>query len=108
MGVNNIRTAGSENTMQPGVHAVIESRMFAQVSDFHSSLFQQPVELALQPAAKRDDHWLKRLTVQSRHDVNRHALRAARAQHRNNMEHFNFLHDLSSSHGGDLSHYRSA
>ena len=93
MGVNNIRSAVFEDTMQSPVHTVIKSRPFAQVSDLYPSLFQHTVEVAFQPPPERDDYGLIPLTVQSRHDVNCQALRTAGAQQRNDMKHFDFVHE---------------
>jgi hypothetical protein len=77
MGVDNIRTTISESTMQSIEHSIIEARPFAQVPDLYAGLFQQAVEVAFQ--TPRDDYGFIPLTVQSRHDVNRHALSAAGA-----------------------------
>jgi hypothetical protein len=46
MGVNNIGSIVFENVVQPGVDAVIESRMFAQVSNFNAGPIEQTVEVA--------------------------------------------------------------
>src|SRR5260370_33095047 len=103
MSVDNVRPALFENRWQSIVHAVIESRVFAQISDFYASLFQQTIEVATQPARERNDCWFKALTVQTFHDMNRHALGATGAQHRNDMDDFNLLHDLSPSVGQEMS-----
>jgi len=96
MGVNNIRLAVSENRMQSGVHAVIESRPFAQVPNFYACFLQQTVEVAPQPPRERNYYWIISLAVQPSHDMNRHALGAAGAEHRDDMDYFYFVHDLSS------------
>src|SRR6266581_2428815 len=79
MSVDNVRPALFENRWQSIVHAVIESRPLAQVVHFYPSLLQQTVEVATQPARERNDCWFKALTVQTFHDMNRHALGATGA-----------------------------
>jgi len=96
VGVNNIRLAVSENRMQSGVYAVVESRAFAQVSNFYASLLQQTVEVASQPPRERNYYWFISLAVQPSHDMNRYALGAAGAEHRDDMDYSYFVHDLSS------------
>src|SRR5216683_1900097 len=79
MSMDNVRLALFENRWQSVVHAVIESRPFAQVPHFYPSLLKQTVQVATQTARERNDCWFKTLTVQSPHDMNRHALGATGA-----------------------------
>jgi hypothetical protein len=72
--VDNVRPALSENRGQSVVHAVIESRPFAKVSDLYASLVQQTVEVTTQSASERNDSWFITLTVQASRDMNCHAL----------------------------------
>ncbi len=88
--------------MQSGVHAVIESRLFAQVSNFYPSLLQQTVEVTSQPSCERNNYGFISLAVQSSHDMNRHALGATGAERRNDMGYFNFFGHLSSSVGSEM------
>src|ERR1700730_13203498 len=92
MGVDDIRLALSENRMLPGVHAVIKSRAYAQISNFYASLLQQTVEVAFQPSCERNDYRFIPLTVQSSYDMDRHALGTTRAQHRNDMDYLDLIH----------------
>ena len=103
MSVDNIWPAFSESSMYSRIHAVIESRAFAQVSNFYPSLVQQTIQVAFQPIGVGNDDRFIALTVQSSHDMNRYALGAAGAQHRNDMNHFNFVHVLSLSLSGGFS-----
>jgi len=79
MSVHNIRSVFSESSMYSRVHAVIESRSFAQVSNFYPSLVQQMIEVAFQPTGVGNDDRFIALTIQSSYDMNRHALGAAGA-----------------------------
>ena len=103
MSVDNIWPAFSESSMYSRIHAVIESRAFAQVSNFYPSLVQQTIQVAFQPTGVGNDDRFIALTVQSSHDMNCHALGAAGAQHRNDMNHFDFIHVLSLSFSGGFS-----
>src|SRR5882672_9154788 len=106
--MDNFRPIFPENTMQSGVHAVIESRPFAQVSNLYPSLIQQTVEVASQPPRERNDCCFIPLTVQSFHDMNRDALGATGAEHWNDMDHFDLFHHLSSPIGGGVSFSKGA
>ena len=94
--MNNVRSAPFENRWQPVVHAVVESRPFAQIVHFDLSFLQQPVEIATQTARVRNDYWLITLAVQAHNDVNRYTLGTTGAQHRNDMDYFNLLHGFGS------------
>ena len=103
MSVDNIWPVLSESSMYSRIHAVIESRAFAEVSNFYPSLVQQTIEVACQSASVGNDGWFITLTVQSLYDMNRHALGAAGAQHRNEMNYFDFVHVLRLLLGGGSS-----
>src|SRR6266567_1419128 len=103
MSMDNVRPAFFENRWQSVVHAVIESRPFAQVPHFYPILLKQAVQIATQPTCVRNDCWLITLTVQSPHDMNRYALGTTGAEHRNDMDHFDLLHGLSWQVGSELS-----
>src|SRR6266404_2212730 len=92
MGVNNVGLVVFENRVQSGVNAVIESRMFAQVSNFNAGLIEQTVEVASEALGERNDNWFIPLAVQSSNDMDRHALGSARAQHRNDMDYLDLVH----------------
>src|SRR5258708_7525427 len=79
MSMDNVRPALLENRWQSVVHAVIESRPFAQVPHFYSSLLKQTVQVATQTARERNDCRFKTLPVQPSHDMHRYALGATRA-----------------------------
>src|SRR6266481_1541291 len=93
MSVDNIWPVISESTIQFMVHAVIESRRFAKISNFHASFLKQAVEVAFLASPERNDCCFIPLTVQSRHDVNCHALGTTGAQQRNDMKHFDLVHE---------------
>jgi hypothetical protein len=93
--MDNIRPVISKGAMQSEVHAVIESRGFAKISNFHASFLKQAVEVAFLAPPERNDCRLISLRIQSCHDVNRHALGAAGVQRRKNMNHSNLFHDVS-------------
>jgi len=95
VGVHNIRSVISESAMQSEVHAVVESRRLAKISDFHAGFVKQTVKVASLTPPERNDCCLISLRIQSCHDVNRYALGATGVQRRNNMEHSNLLHDIS-------------
>jgi len=95
MSVDNIRPVISESTMQSVVHAVIESRRFAKILNFHASFLKQAVEVAFLAPPERNDCSFISPRIQSCHDVNRDTLGATRVQRRNDMEHSNLLHDVS-------------
>jgi hypothetical protein len=89
--------------MYSRVHTVVESRPFAQISNFYPRLIQQTMEVAFQSPRERDECWFITLPVQSPDDMNRNALGAAGAQHRNDLDHFNFVHVLRLLLGGGSS-----
>jgi hypothetical protein len=95
MSVDNIRPTFFENRWQSVVHAVIESGPLAQIAYFYPGILEQTIEVATQPASIRNHYRLVTLAVQSPRDMNRYALGAPRAQHRNNMNDPNLLHDLN-------------
>src|SRR5579859_621452 len=94
MGVDYVRLALIELGGQSEVHAVIESRPFSQVSNFHPGLVQQSVEIAVHAIREGNDNWFKSPAIQASCDVNGDALGPTRAEHRNNMYHSNFIHDF--------------
>jgi hypothetical protein len=79
MSVDNIWPVFSESSMYSRIHAVVESRTFAQISNFHPSLVQQTIQVAFQATGVGNDHRFIALTVQSSHDMNRNALSATGA-----------------------------
>jgi hypothetical protein len=93
--MDNIRPALFENGWQSAVHAVIKSWPFAQVVHFNPGLLQQTIEVATQPTRVRNDYGLITLTVQPPYDMNGYTLGATRAQHWNDMDDSDLLHDLS-------------
>src|ERR1700737_1226807 len=102
MSVDNIWSAISENTVQPGVHAAIESKRLPPGATFSPRPPKQALRGAFQPPPERNHHGFIPLTVQFRRDMNRYALCATRAQRRNNMKHFNLLHHLNESFGNGI------
>src|SRR2546425_607786 len=82
--------------MHSAIHSIIESRPLAEVSHLHPSFLQQTVQVATQSACKRNDCWFIAPAVQASQDMDRHALGATGAQHRNYVDNFDLFHDLVS------------
>src|SRR5260370_35486036 len=93
MSMDNVRSATFENRWQSVVHAVIESRLFAQVVHFYSGLLQQTIEVATQPTRIRNDYGLVTLAVQPPYNLNPSAPGPTRGKHWNDMTAPALLHD---------------
>lgn len=61
--VDHIRVAVLESAMDPRIHAVIETRVFTQVSDFDPTIIQQMIEVASLSRSEGDDYRFIALTV---------------------------------------------